>query len=753
MKVLNTYLSVIFIALMLFSSVKKVSGQNVFFAVKDEKSGEVLPGVGIQITSLVGQEKSVIIGLTDNKGEFDKEINFPSIITFKLLGYESVSDTILGATHRTILMKESNLELNPIAVTADYTAAIAKNSVYDIKVIDRKVIDQKGANNLRELLMTQLGSSISQDNILGTGISQQGLSGENVKILIDGVPVIGRLNGNIDLSQINLNNVERVEIIEGPLSALYGSNALGGVVNVITKNKQSNKVEALLHGYYEHVGQYNIDASVGIKFKNQLLQLNGGRYFFDGFSYPDSSRNKQWKPKEQYFASAAYGINTKMINFKVKGDYYNELITDRGNLRKPYFIDAFDDYYRTKRLDGTTDVGITFKKSKSFTFKGAYSFYERQKNNYYKDLTNLENTITAAENQDTSIFTNIFAKAIYSFYAADKKLTYQTGIDINYETGQGNRMINHHQAMGDYAFFASFEYKPFSNFILKPAVRIAYNTRFQAPIIPSINVKYKPVQNLTLRASYARGYRAPSLKELYFYFVDINHNIIGNENLKSETSHNIQFSLNYIKQVKKVNLDLGGSFFYNNVKNLIRLASTDGNQYTYINVAKSKTLGGAVEISLWYKQLKTKAGMQLTGIYSDFGNGVTTTRFETTPAISVDVSYTWQKPKMEFSLFYKYTGKQPGVYIANATELKTYYLKGYQLIDISCSKNIYKNLIKLTIGGKNLLNVKNIQSSGTFVSNGVHGTATNTMPVGWGASFFVDLKINLNSSLFKKNKL
>ncbi len=753
MKVLKTYLSITVIALVLFSSVKKVSGQNVFFAVKDEKNGEVLPGVGIQIMPLVAQEKSVILALTNQKGEFEKEINTPAIITFKLLGYETVIDTIMGETHQTILMKESNMELNAVAVTADYTTAKVKNSVYDIKVIDRKVIDQKGANNLRELLMTQLGTSISQDNILGTGISQQGLSGENVKILIDRVPVIGRLNGNIDLSQINLNNVERVEIIEGPLSALYGSNALGGVVNVITKNKQSNKVDALLHGYYEHVGQYNIDAAVGIKLKNQLLQVSGGRYFFDGFSFPDSSRYKQWKPKEQYFASAAYSVNSKMINFKLKGDYYNELITDRGNLRKPYYIDAFDDYYRTKRLDGSTDFGITFKKSKSFTFKGAYSFYQRQKNNYYKDLTNLENTITAAENQDTSTFTNLFAKAIYSFYAADKKLTYQTGIDINYETGQGNRMINDHQSMGDYAFFASFEYKPFSNFILKPAVRIAYNTRFQSPIIPSINIKYKPAQNLTLRASYARGYRAPSLKELYFFFVDINHNIIGNENLKSETSHNIQFSLNYIKQVKKVNLDVEGSFFYNNVKNLIRLASIDGNQYTYINVAQSQTLGGAFQFSLGYKQLKTKAGMQLTGIYSDFGNGVTSRRFETTPAISLETNYSWQKTKIEFSLFYKYTGKQPGVYIANSTELKTFYLKGYQLIDISCSKSIYKNLIKLTIGGKNLLNVKNIQSTGTFVSNGVHGTATNTMPVGWGASFFADIKINLNSTLFKKNKL
>jgi hypothetical protein len=94
-----------------------------------------------------------------------------------------------------------------------------------------------------------------------------------------------------------------------------------------------------------------------------------------------------------------------------------------------------------------------------------------------------------------------------------------------------------------------------------------------------------------------------------------------------------------------------------------------------------------------------------------------------------------------------------GSLFVKGDNLKTFYLKGYQLIDISCSKSMYKNLIKLTIGGKNLLNVKNIQSSGTFVANGVHGTATNTMPVGWGASFFADIKINLNSALFKKSKL
>lgn len=749
----NTYFSTLLLALILLCLEKKMQGQNVNITVKDQATKEVLPSVSIQVKNLSNSKSSVILGITDNKGLFQKQVTFPAIIFYSSLGYQTISDTLYEPTTKIVLLKEIHRDLNPISVTAEYTASKVKNSIYDIQVIDRAKIDQKGANNLRELLMTELGTSISQDNILGTSVSQQGLGGENIKILIDGVPVIGRLNGSIDLSQINLSNVEKVEIIEGPLSALYGSNALGGVINVITKTKQDERIQASIHGYYEHVGQFNADANIGIKVKDHLFQMSGGRYFFDGFSYPDSNRSKQWKPKEQYFGSASYAFNKKAFNCKIKADIYHELITDRGNLRKPYYIDAFDDYYRTKRYDISTDVSYKFKQSKSITVKGAYSYYNRRKNNYFKDLTTLENILTAPDNQDTSVFTNIMTRAIYSFYAPEKKLTYQMGIDINYETGSGIRIINHSQNMGDYALFASLEYRPVASFVMKPAVRISYNSRFNSPIIPSLNIKYKPLTNLTFRASYSRGFRAPSLKELYFYFVDINHNIIGNEKLIAETSHNIQFSVNYVKQLKKTTIDAEGNFFYNDVHNLIRLASVDANQFTYINVANSRTLGGAIETSIIYEQFRAKAGMQVTGIYSDFGKGVKTNGFETTPAISLDMSYRWSKVKMEFSLFYKYVGKQPGVYVANATDLKTFYTRSYHLLDLTCAKYLFKNLIKLSIGGKNLLNVKNIQATGNYVSNGVHGSATNTLPVGWGTSFFADLKINLNGSNFRKKSM
>jgi outer membrane receptor for ferrienterochelin and colicins len=727
--------------------------QNLQISVKDEITKEALSGATIKLMSLPPNTTNVVNSKCSEAGTFSINTIFPICIKIINIGYETILDTLTSSTVKTYSMKSTSTQLNAVSITADYTQAKAKQSVHDIKIIDKKTIEQKGANNLRELLMTELSSSISQDNILGTGISQQGLSGENIKILIDGVPVIGRLNGNIDLSQINLNNVERVEIIEGPLSVLYGSNALGGVVNIITKQNQNETIQGSINSYYEHIGQYNIDASIGAKYKNNIIQVNGGRYFFDGFSAPDTTRFKQWKPKEQYFADASYLYNSTKFIYRLKGEYYDELITDRGTPRAPYGINAFDNTYRTNRYNISSDALFKFKKDKSLQIKGAYNYFKRQSNNYFKDLTNLESVMTSADNQDTSIFTNIMARGIYSFYAKDKKLTYQMGIDINYETGKGRRIFNNNQNIGDYAYFASMEYKPTSNLIFKPAVRLAYNSKYRAPIVPSLNIKYKPLANLTFRASYARGFRAPSLKELYFFFVDINHNIRGNADLKAETSHNFQFSYDYVKQVKKDHvLNLEGTVYYNDVKNMIRLASQTGTLFTYVNIANNKTTGANVELSYTYKNLRLKGGFQVNAMYSDFGNGVKTNGFETTPVATFDASYTWKKTGLNFAVFYKYTGKQPGVFVSSTDELKTFYFRSYHLLDMSISRNLYKDVIRLTIGGKNLCNVRNITATGDFIQNGTHSSATNSQPVGWGASFYTALHINFNNKTFKKTR-
>jgi outer membrane receptor for ferrienterochelin and colicins len=122
------------------------------------------------------------------------------------------------------------------------------------------------------------------------------------------------------------------------------------------------------------------------------------------------------------------------------------------------------------------------------------------------------------------------------------------------------------------------------------------------------------------------------------------------------------------------------------------------------------------------------------------------------PTFNFEALYHWKKAGMDFSLFNKFTGKQPGVYIANSSELRSNYMSAYNIMDLSFSKYFLDRTIGITLGGKNLFNVTNISASGQFNSSGVHSTATQSLPVGWGASFFASLHLNLGSSMFHKKE-
>lgn len=141
--------------------------------------------------------------------------------------------TPVDSAHKS--MTEQDHFLDGLVVTGQYAPNTIEKATHKVRVIDRQKMDVMSAQNLRDVLTNELNIRISQDNVLGSSMSMQGISGQNVKILIDGVPVVGRLEGNIDLSQINLNNIERVEIIEGPMSVNYGTDALAGTINLITK--------------------------------------------------------------------------------------------------------------------------------------------------------------------------------------------------------------------------------------------------------------------------------------------------------------------------------------------------------------------------------------------------------------------------------------------------------------------------------------------------------------------------------------
>ncbi len=647
---------------------------------------------------------------------------------------------------------EQSQEFETVVVTAQYKKTTQEEAVQKIKVIDRKHIESMAAVNLKDVLTNETNIRIRQDNILGSSMSLQGISGQNIKILIDGIPVIGRLNGDIDISQINLNTIERIEIVEGPLSVNYGTDALAGTINLISKKNKKEGFSSTVNSYYETVGQYNIDGSVSFKKGSSNVTWSGGRNFFDGWNtfddfieFPqsrlaDSLRFKQWKPKEQYFSRLSYSYDKNGISFAPYLSYFYEKITNRGMPRAPYNESAFDDEYNTWRIDGGFNLKATIKKIHVLNVQAAYNDYMRIKNTFVKDLTTLQQILSETPgSQDTISFSLLMSRGTWNTNKKEWPLNFQLGYDVSFESSKGRRIKGETQAIQDLALFGSTEWSIGSGLLLKPAVRIAYNSRYKAPIIPSFNLKYN-IEKLVFRASYARGFRAPSLKELYFDFVDINHNIVGNQELNAEFSHNISSDISYKKSFSSVHFKMDLGFFYNTMDNLITLAISpnDPQQYTYVNIGEYSTIGNTFNTGIRYKQININIGVAnvgrlntLSSIYTDVP------KYNFSPEIRINSTYRNKEHKFSIAAFYKYNGQRNGFFLSEETVSQS-LINDYHLLDMNITKQLLDGKIEWTLGVKNLLDVQDITSTGG--SGGFHSGNSGTIPMNWGRSFFSALK-------------
>jgi len=720
----------------------KVSGQQAMIKVIDSKTGEPVPYAHVCFESV--NDHKQLHELTNDNGEAENVATEKSIVAISFVGYETLIDTINPGESETLKFVPAIFDMSEVVVTAQYKPQRVDKSIYKVKVLGAKEIDRKAANNLTELFADELNMRISQDGTLGSSMSIRGLSGENVKFLINGVPVIGRMNGNVDLGQLNLNNVDHVEVIEGPMSVVYGSNALAGVVNIITKENKNTPVTAHADTYYESVGTYNFSGSASVKKKRNIFGLTGTRNFFGGYSSNDSLRSMTWKPKRQYIADGYYIYDHPDYKIKYSTRYFNELIQSKGNVIEPYF--ARDSYFNTDRFNNNLDLSTKIGDYRYIKVLAAYSVYKRTKNTYFKNLHTLTENLTDNDgDQDTTQFNALNVRAELSKSTDESIFNYQFGLDMNLENGAGAKIEERKKQIGDYAAFLSMKIDPVSTLTIQPGIRLIYNTKYSAPLVYSLNLKWDPFINTTVRASYSRGFRAPSLKELYLYFVDVNHNIQGNENLKAEDSHNVLLSLGYHNEEGRANFGMDVDLFYNSINNIITLAQLNTELYSYINIDNYISQGMQAELFYdLYPEFKWKIGVSRTGRKNVIeGETEASKELLYSTDISTSGTYRFKKIKTELSVFYKFTGKLPQVYLDENDILQEGYIESYHNMDITLKKGFIKNSLQVTTGIKNLFDVTTLNSTGGGSFGSVHGGNGSSL-VGYGRTFFVGLSYTFN---------
>ena len=631
-----------------------------------------------------------------------------------------------------------------IVVTGQINNTKSINTIQKTIVITPSIIKLKNFQTVSDVLTSQSNFIISHDNILGDGLKIQGLGGQNVKVMIDEVPIIGRLDGNIDLSQVSLNNVERIEIIEGPSSVLYGTDALAGTINIITK-KSNEKINFDFTNFYETVGRLNNSLNLNFKLNKIQNTININRNFFDGWSehdkiyflpketLADTNRFKTWKPKESYSFRFQSIISSKNYNFRPYYSNYFEKITNRGFPLSPYYETAFDEYYFTKRKD----YGIDFKyKNKSTLLKTLFSYndYDRFKNRYVKNLTNLNQTLSSQiGDNDTINFSQLLVKSIYN-NEINKSIKFQLGFDFNRQTAKGKRLKSESQFQRNIDFFGTSEIL-YKNLKFRPGVRIINNSIYSSPIITSSHLLYSK-NNIRYRLSFSEGFRSPSLKELFFEFIDVNHNILGNSNLVPEKSNNFQSSLTFMTQKNNIFSSFTTEVFYNLIYNKIDLLSdvNDVTKYTYFNVDTVNNFGisSKFEISNLYFSSTTNLS------YFGFKNYQYSKDYDFQFNLSSIINYNL-KNNYDLNLFYRYYGPSTRMFYSLENNIVENRINSYGILDMSLNKKINDSHLNLTVGFKNIFNVMETNSNNF---NSVHSN-NNSINIGYGRTFFFAANIKL----------
>jgi outer membrane receptor for ferrienterochelin and colicins len=716
-------------------------GQKTFIKVIDEKSHEPIAFAHVCFEGL--KSGAPKYSLTSIEGTVTNEVNEISKIAISYMGYTTYKDTIHPGQSVEVELFPKLLNMDEVVITAQYTPERADKSIYKVEVINARQIEQKAATNMADLLKDQSTMQVTQQGVLGTSLRIQGMSGENVKFLQDGVPLIGRMNGNFDLNQINLFNVDHVEVIEGPMSVIYGSNALAGVINIITRENKTSLFNATASAYTESVGVYNFDGAVSVNRKKHGFSIDGGRNFFQGYSPVDTSRSQTFKPRRQYFFDGYYTYTTKVVKVKFSGDYFNELLLDKGPLQSPYFETAFDNHFTTVRYSVRGDAAVKLPKNHFINVVGSWSGYTRVRETFYKNLTTLnENVVQQSWAQDTTSINNLIGRGTYAKSNPEHKFNYQAGFDISFESGTGEKIEGNKQEIGDYAAFMSLKWDPVKSLSLQPGIRLIYNTKYDAPLVYALSAKWNITEPLSLRFSYSRGFRAPSIKELYLTFVDANHKVYGNPDLKAEQSNNFNLSLNWAAETRKVAWSMDMTGFYNLIQNVILMAQI-GNSLEYRNENISLYKSAGVQFGCSYSvypAFKLQLGIAETGITGSPDASIAYDPFKWSTEITLSPSYRFIKPDLTLSIYYKYTGSSPQLMFDNKI-LTWGWIDPYNTMDFTASKGLWNNRIRLATGIKNIFNTTSIPSTG---SGGAHSGGSGSTNIGWGRTVFLKLSFQFN---------
>ena len=656
-----------------------------------DAAGRPLSGAAVSV-----KESPTFGTVTDAKGHY--ELSLPDgtyRISVSFVGYDpSEKNVIVDTQSRKLdfLLSERTTMIDQVVVTATRTPKLLKDVPIVTRVISDADIKRVDATHIGDLLQTELpGIEFSYSMNQQVSLNMSGFGGNSVLFLVDGERLAGETLDNIDYSRLSMGNVERIEIVKGAVSSLYGSNAIGGVVNIISRESQE-PWSVNLNGRYGAHNEQRYGGSVGFN-QGRFNSMTNVQYTsIDAIDLSKGTDNAEVGDYSTIYGASTLNVRERLVftaadglRFTARAGYFFRERDASGSIKERYrsFSGGLKGNYAITEAD---DLELS------------YAFDQYDKSDYLipnsrdvRDYSNVQNTLRTIYNHT---FADKHILSVGGDYLHDYLMSYQFS-----DNG------SHTQHTAD--AFAQFDWNPHRRFNLIAGLRFDYFPEAHlSHLSPKLGVMYK-ADDCSLRASYAGGFRAPTLKEMYmdFYMGNI-FMIYGNPELKAETSHNFSLSAEYMKGRHNFTV----TWFYNLVDNRI---TTAWNQelagQVYTNMAPLQVAGAETNATGKYPcGLSWRVSYAYTREMIEKGQPLLSSTRPHTATAHLAYDKAWKNYGLSLALTGRYlSGVTCDVYTAltsyEETVRQTY--PGYTIWKLSLVQHLWQG-VDLTLAVDNLFNYR-----------------------------------------------
>lgn len=482
--------------------------------------------------------------------------------------------------------------LTAVVSTASRRLQRVTDAPVTTEVVSRSDIERSGASNLNALLTQFVGLQPQPSAIGSGGIQMQGLSSERVMVLIDGQPLVGRIDGELDLSRVPTWMVDHVEVIKGPLSTLYGSAAMGGVVNIITRSGLGGApmMRAAVTGGTQ--GRLDADAALEGGGDRWTGTLGAGRRGDDvqpGRTDQRAARTGHWD------ANGKFQWMPGTSGLKVDASMFGVLEDQRWQTGQLY------NFSNNTQLDSRMTVSGPVGSARSGELASTL---------YYSTFSHLSRESTLPEPvTDSGDFSRAaLLRGEVTYSAPLGRGTVDAGLDLDHDVLASPRITLGRRTDWTAEPFAQYtvHWGPVS---LVPGARVSYSSQWGTHFTPKLATMTRLGGGFRLRASAGAGYRAPAFKEQYLTFLNgsAGYVVHGNPDLSPETSRNISGGLEWTGARTYARFQAYGNWFSGFIEDIALADSAGLQSYTYANVAHGITRGVDLDAGVAWAPLSLDA--------------------------------------------------------------------------------------------------------------------------------------------------